>query len=496
VEFPEAFLLGDGRAGFDAVIGNPPFVGGKKISGPFGSDYRSFCVERLAAGRRGNADLCAYFILRGARVAKQTATLGLLATNSISQGDTREVGLEALIADGCSIYRATPTRPWPGAANLEIAELWVARKAWNAPRLLDGAEVVGINSYLRSSTESERPFPLAANNGGSFIGNYVLGMGFILQPSEAEELIRRNPRNADVVMPYLNGEDLNSSPTQCPSRYVINFRDSSEDVARTYPECWDIVERKVKPERQRRTDEGDYVLRSPLPQRYWQFAERQPALHARLAGRTHALVRARIANVHAVAWVPTTWVFNEKTVAFPDGEFAVIQSSIHEAWAREYASTLRRDMAYTPTECYQTFPLPPKRVGAADVEAEYCAERSVLMKANGYGLTKLYGRMNTASNRDAERLRELHIHLDRVVAASYGWTDLDLGHGFHETRQGVRFTMSERARREVLSRLLKLNHERHAEEVKRGDQSNGKTRGKSKGSGTKPPGGDGQGYLF
>ena len=69
---------------------------------------------------------------------------------------------------------------------------------------------------------------------------------------------------------------------------------------------------------------------------------------------------------------------------------------------------------------------------------------------------------------DIQKLRQLHVEMDNAVAAAYGWTDLDLGHGFHETKQGVRYTISEPARREVLARLLKLNHERYAEEVKQG----------------------------
>src|SRR5581483_11737380 len=69
---------------------------------------------------------------------------------------------------------------------------------------------------------------------------------------------------------------------------------------------------------------------------------------------------------------------------------------------------------------------------------------------------------------DIEKLRQLHVEMDQAVAAAYGWTDLDLGHGFHQTKQGLRYTISDQARREVLARLLKLNHERYAEEVRQG----------------------------
>ena len=86
------------------------------------------------------------------------------------------------------------------------------------------------------------------------------------------------------------------------------------------------------------------------------------------------------------------------------------------------------------------------------------------------GLTKTYNRFHDPdeTSADIQKLRQLHVEMDNAVAAAYGWTDLDLGHGFHETKQGVRYTISEPARREVLARLLKLNHERYAEEVKQG----------------------------
>lgn len=84
------------------------------------------------------------------------------------------------------------------------------------------------------------------------------------------------------------------------------------------------------------------------------------------------------------------------------------------------------------------------------------------------GLTSTYNRFHNPkeSVEDIVRLRELHVEMDRAVASAYGWSDLELGHGFHEMAQGIRFTVSESARREVLSRLLKLNHERHEEEQK------------------------------
>jgi hypothetical protein len=92
------------------------------------------------------------------------------------------------------------------------------------------------------------------------------------------------------------------------------------------------------------------------------------------------------------------------------------------------------------------------------------------MLARQVGLTRTYNRFHDPdeTSGDIVQLRQLHVEMDQAVAAAYGWTDFNLGHGFHETKQGLRFTIRDAARREVLGRLLKLNHERYAEEVAKG----------------------------
>ena len=210
LEFPEVML---DRGGFDAFVCNPPFMGGKKITGNLGTLYRDHLVDHLAGGQKGHADLCAYFFLRAASLLREGGQFGFLATNTIAQGDTREVGLDQLTAKGCVIPRAVPSRPWPGTASLEVAHVWLRRGRWNKPFLLDEKPVAGITSFLTEpGAVSGPPHRLAANAGKSFIGSYVLGMGFVLEPEEAQRLIEKDPRNRDVLFPYLNGEDLNSRP--------------------------------------------------------------------------------------------------------------------------------------------------------------------------------------------------------------------------------------------------------------------------------------------
>ncbi len=190
-------------AGFAAVVGNPPFQGGQKITGALGVPYRDYLVEYLANGQRGSADLCAYFFLRGGELVRQRGQLGLIATNTIAQGDTREVGLAQLVAHDLTIPRAVPSRPWPGTAALEVAHVWLRRGNWQANFLLNDQQVNGITPFLTvPGTASGNPYRLKANESKSFQGSIVLGMGFVLEPDEAAELITKDSRNRDVLRTY------------------------------------------------------------------------------------------------------------------------------------------------------------------------------------------------------------------------------------------------------------------------------------------------------
>ena len=484
LEFPEVFV---DRAGFDAFVCNPPFMGGQKITGNMGTAYRDYLVEHLARGKRGSADLCAYFALRAVSLLREGGQFGFLATNTIAQGDTREVGLDQLTADGCVIPRAVPSRPWPGTASLEVAHVWLRKGRWASPFVLDEKPVTGISAFLTEpGAVVGPPHRLAANAGKSFIGSYVLGMGFVLEPEEARRLIEKNPRNRDVLFPYLNGEDLNSRTDQSPSRWVINFfdwpldRDSAPDdydgrVAADYPDCLAIVEEKVKPER------IVNKFSKNARERWWQYERGRPELYRIITGMERVLIHPLTSKHHTFVFIGQGIVASHMTVVLPLAswsDYCCLQSELHWKWALEYGNKLENRPQYTPSDCFETFPFPPDTTGLAVIGQTYFDHRRQVMLSRQEGLTKTYNRFHDPDEpaSDIQKLRDLHVEMDQAVAAAYGWSDLDLGHGFHETKQGTRFTISESARREVLARLLKLNHERYAEEVAQGlhDKTKGK----------------------
>jgi hypothetical protein len=216
LEFAEVFPLG---GGLDAIVGNPPFQGGQKITGALGTDYRDWLVTWLADGRRGSADLVSYFFLRAAQLLGERGGAGLLATNTIAQGDTREVALDHMTATGWTLTRAVKSRPWPGGANLEVAEVWLYRGDWHGGSVLDDAPVAGITAALEPRGRVSGPVHrLMANAGRCFQGSNIVGNGFLLTPEEAQRLIDRDPRNAEVLFPCLSGEDLNTSPDHSATR--------------------------------------------------------------------------------------------------------------------------------------------------------------------------------------------------------------------------------------------------------------------------------------
>lgn len=135
LEFPEVV----GRNGFSAFIGNPPFVGGKKISGIFGPDYRRYISKIVGGGEKGSADYSAYFFLRATSLIKN-GFLGLIATNTIAQGDTKDVGLARICQSGITIYKAVSSMRWPGTANLDVSVIWCAN-TWNGHVFLNDRQV-------------------------------------------------------------------------------------------------------------------------------------------------------------------------------------------------------------------------------------------------------------------------------------------------------------------------------------------------------------------
>ena len=461
------------RGGFDAIVGNPPFLGAKKLSPSMGQNLREWLVNILAGMRAGSADLVAYFFLRAFSLLNEEGTLGLIGTNTVAQGDTREVGLDRMVESGFIITRAIQSRPWPShGANLEFAAVWGTRHAVSpqTTTVCDGELVSRISTLLEPLGRLEgQPKRLAENADIAFQGCIVLGKGFILEPEEAQEWISEDPQNAKVLFPYLNGEDLNSRPDCSASRWVVDFNERGQDEAQRYKMPWQHVFNKVRSERSSKIS----LTKSDFVDGWWKFHRNRPAMRKAIADLNEVLVVARVSKTVMPMRVPTGPVMSDATVVFATDSYseqAVLSSSLHQAWAIKNGSGMRGDPRYTPSDVFETFPRPEPTPELETIGRTLDTERREIMLRRDLGLTKLYNLVNdpgleAGTDPDVDRMRAIHVELDAAVAAAYGWDDLDLTHGFHTYRKMTRWALSPATRVEILDRLLEENHRRAAAEA-------------------------------
>lgn len=479
VEFPEVFTTGrqdpldgnrvNGAAFVEAFVGNPPFAGKNGISAVGGSEYLPWLLA-MHEGSHGNADLSAHFFRRAASLIGDHGTLGLIATNTIGQGDTRSTGLQHLVERGFKIYAATTNLAWPGdaAVTVSVAHLAIGAaapgEAW-----FDGKRVAVINSGLRAGAERRDATVLRANESCSFQGSVVLGMGFTLTPDERDQLIARDLRNGEHVFPYLGGEEVNTSPTQSFRRYVISFGQKELAEAERWPDLIAIVREKVKPERDRLADNPDGRRRK---QYWWQYGRWTPALYAAISPLSRCLVTARVTKHLCFSFQPSDRVFSEQLQVFAlsaASAFAVLQSRIHEPWARLLSSSLEDRLRYAASDCFETFPFPhenPRDVlPALEAIGERLYEaRARYMVDENVGLTKTYNVLKDPACDDARilELRALHEDMDLAVLAAYGWTDLPVPP--YCPKDDAERAALKAFEDEIIDRLFALNAERAEKE--------------------------------
>lgn len=455
LEFPEVFQRKN--PGFDAVVGNPPFGGKNLITQQNGIEYIKL-LQRFWPHGHGNSDLCAYFFLKAPRILRKDGCFGLVASNTIAQGNTLDTGLRHLVAEhGITLYRAITDMAWPVKGAAVVVDIIQGRRGvWEGACELNGEQVEEINSSLDAREELSEPVKLVANAHRGFIGSYVLGKGFVLTPEQAETLLGDNPARSAVLKPYIGGKELNNNVPPAADqpvphdRYVISFEDCSLDEAEDWPELLGRVRTLVKPERDRNKRENR--------RRYWwRFGETTPGLYRAIAPLTHCFVCSLVTKYLLLARQPTDRIFSHKLAVFALDDwpsFAVLQSRLHAHWAWDRSSTMKTDLNYTPSRCFETFPFPrptPDQKAALEQTGEALyTQRQQLMVDLQEGMTKIWNRLHDPheDHPGILQLRDARDTMDRAVLAAYGWPELDPDD-----------------KDQILTRLRKLNAQRAAEEA-------------------------------
>lgn len=488
LEFPEVF---EGKnPGFDAIVGNPPFAGKNTVAAGNRAHYPVW-LQTLHSGAHGNADLVAHFFRRAFHLLKKDRTFGLIATNTIGQGDTRATGLTTILSQGGAISHATRRLKWPGEAAVVVSVVHMRKGHVLEPKL-DDRPVIRISAFLVEGNLDTSPKLLAANAHKAFQGSIILGLGFTFDDDAAAKgaaksiadmrsLLAENPAQEARIFPLIGGDEVNNDPIHSHHRYVIRLEDLSlEQAELEAPELLSIVRELVKPERDRQADNPDGRRRK---QYWWKWGRDTPALYRAVSELPRVLANSGKASPqYAIASLPTGIIYSQNLNVFSlasHAAFCAMQSRVHEVWARFFGTTLKDDLTYSVGDCFGTFPFSPKYYTDAALESAgkaYHDHRAQLMRARNEGLTKTYNRFHDPNEKspDIVLLRELHDVMDRAVLTAYGWTDLAerIGtapeamprHMTEDTEddhkyQG-RYFWPAPIRDEVLARLLALNAER------------------------------------
>jgi hypothetical protein len=453
VEFPEVFERENG--GFDAIVGNPPYMGGTRISNTLGKPYLDY-LTAMTPMTTGNVDLAAFFARRVDSLLRIDGCMGVITTNSIRAGDSGRASLGLLLQSERELLVEPREEQWPGdSANVAYLPLALRKRA----------------SRLSAP---QAPAVLHANVGLCNRGCDVFGAGFVLSDDERNEMLMADPASAPVVQPYIGGQEFNNSPLLQPDRHIINFREMPINEAKRYVLAFRRVSDLVRPARQS-------VRQRDRRELWWLYATRAPSVYRFLEGHARVLAIAQISKHLAFAFLPRGWVFSNTLLLFLDDRFpffSVVQSRVHATWVVKWAGAMRQDIRYTSTDCFETFPFPEGWESDPTLEAAgkaYYELRTQLMVANDEGMTKTYNRFHDPDERDPGllKLRELHAAMDRAVLAAYGWTDIPTDCDFfldyedeeeESTRRKKpwRYRWPDDVRDELLARLIELNAQRAA----------------------------------
>ncbi|MEO7916375.1 MAG: DNA methyltransferase [Dokdonella sp.] len=462
----------------DVVIGNPPFVGDKKMKGELGVEYTDGLRATYKGRVPGGADLVCYWFQRSyeAIVAGRLRNAGLVATNSIRGGRNRVV-LDHIV-DGSTIFDAWSDEPWVNeGARVRVSI--VCFGARETQTKLNGAPVNQVNADLTALTDEGGIDTTGAkkqkeNLNCCFLGIQKTGEFEVDGATARKWLVEPNASgqpNRDVVRPWFNGIDIMRRPRDY---WIVDYgTDTTQTEAARYALPYAHVDERVRPKRVGKREERTNT-------QWWIFQWARPLLRRAIKNKTRFIATPEIAQQRVFVWVDAR-ITPDKNLTIvardDDTTFGILHSKLHEVWALRVGTSLEDRPRYTPTTCFETFPFPDgltPNIAAADYAGDprtqriaEAAQALVRDRDNWLNPPDWTNRVpevvddlpdriqakpgkeealkrRTLNNLYAENpqwLKDLHLALDQAVAAAYGWE----------------WPLSED---EILTRLLALNKSR------------------------------------
>ncbi|MEQ8839156.1 MAG: hypothetical protein RID07_20290, partial [Lacipirellulaceae bacterium] len=466
IEFPEVFLRSEN--GFDALIGNPPFLGIRLWKTSMGQKSQWLCQMVLGASP-GKIDLCVVFHRRAVTLLGNGGCYGLLATSNIAEGSAVGVGLGEVVKQG-NIYLAKKSMPWPGTAAVVVAIVGFMKGEWLADCDADGRKCARIGPRLepeeldawKPQVLAESPFAFAGMDNSK-------GLAFVIKPDSPWFERLRDEKNS-LLRPYITGDDITSYSLQKFDRWALDIADRTlEEMEKNWPLAFRFLVEEVQPTR------TPAALKSykGLYERWWQFWNHRADLMRRLRKEERFIAFAKVTKYPFCMLAPSDWNYTNKVLliaAKRDDLFAICLSTFFRNWLYAFSvSSLGADtntLTLSIRESVSKFPLPGKKVSGAGKSVATFFQDKVLewSKNNNCGLTATLNAVNTPDNKDKVivDLRDAMVSLDKEVAAAYGWSDLDLSYEFFEFSGGSsndawRWENSQDTKYKIMERLRSLN---------------------------------------
>ncbi len=426
----------------DAIIGNPPYLGSRYLAKEHGYDYAKRVYAAFPDVPK-MADFCVYWFRRAQDTLPEGGRAGLVATNTIRQNETREASLDYVLDHGGTITEAVSTQVWSGEAAVHVSIVnWIKGEdeapkrlftqvgnAPDSPWKVEDLQYIGPS--LRSGTDVTGALRLETNERAKkcFTGQNPVNAGFFLTPEEASQIIRANPRNREVIFPYMIGSDLLEAGA--PTRWIIDFGQRDMLEASSFPVPFERVKERVMPvvlakAQAERVATGKEVTRyTRIAQRWWQFYDYRPGTIAAINGVPRYIACSRVTKRPIFEFVSNTVHADTALVVFPlpdDYSFGVLQSGVHWAWFTAKCSTLTERFRYTSDTVFDTFPWPQAPTLAqaravADAAVSLRALRREVMAKNEWSLRDLYRTLDLPGKNP---LRDAQDQLDTAVRAAYG----------------------------------------------------------------------------
>jgi len=454
MEFPEVFHRIN--SGFDAIIGNPPFLGGRRISMRLGGEILDY-LKLNHPNNAGSADLCAYFIRQAITLSNERGAFGFILSDVVSQGDSREVGLGYATNNGIDIFYAIRSMDWPGSdAGIKIAIVCSSKFKFNGVKELGGKECLRISSSLTMGADIEIK-SLTENNGICFSGHYLGSTGFVINDESISQL---RESSEGCIFPYYKGEDVNSNPQIWAGEYAIYFNQMDlDEVKEKYPEALSFVQTHAKPDK-------DKATRDRVREFWWQYNETRPGLMAAIKNLEHVIVQPFTFKYLCPTLVPSGCIYAHPMVVYTRndvGFLGILWSSIHWLWTNINCSTSLNLYRYTASSIVDTFPI----FDCAENENVILSSKSFTQKMTEFRIKNNLSQLDLLNwFNDPERsedeiinLRLLRNEIDSSILDLYMDDTSSISYEFHiDKDRGIpHYTLDDQSR-QVVFELLKLKN--------------------------------------